>query len=561
MSLHTNNKLHMPQKRQFLILLPFAMFYTAAAMLGQLEKAEALSIPRNLGRAGVWFLGSYCVLLALCTAISQREAIRQAIPFLRPLPERKERAGKWYVYVLFTGICLVCYLPYYLMYYPGWLSNDVVWQIEQILGWAPPSNHHPYFHTLLMKLFFMTGYRLSGTYTGGAALYTFCQMLGMAMVYGFLLYRLYRRGSRVLWIALATAFYAFLPINGLMTIFMGKDMVFTAVLLLFAWMTLAFDLDAEKEENGNGEARGQGRQKRRWAAYFAAGLLLCLLRSNGIFIFLGTALILVAVRMWRRRFPVRTFACVCGVLLCFLLYRGPVLGALHVEPPDTIEGLTMPVQHLLCAYLKGGSLTEEEVEMLDRVAPVAQVGEYYNPWFFDIVKNYIREAGDQQAIADNKGAYFRLWLRVGLRNPLQYMVAEVRQTCGYWALTKRDYEYVYGEYFMVENPFGITTQRKLFSYDDELAMHDFLMGFQDLYNRVWRLGLNTWLMVFGVAYLAYERRGEAVLLYVPFIMLLGSLLLATPVSNEFRYAYGLFAAFPMLFAVTFGSGDREKEER
>ena len=90
-------------------------------------------------------------------------------------------------------------------------------------------------------------------------------------------------------------------------------------------------------------------------------------------------------------------------------------------------------------------------------------------------------------IADNKWEYFKLWLRVGLRNPLQYMVAEVRQTCGYWAFTRRDYEYVYGEYFMVDNPFGITTQRKLFTYDDELAMHDFLMGFQDLYNKVWSL--------------------------------------------------------------------------
>ena len=67
-----------------------------------------------------------------------------------------------------------------------------------------------------------------------------------------------------------------------------------------------------------------------------------------------------------------------------------------------------------------------------------QVGEYYNPWFFDIVKNFIREAGDQQVIADNKWEYFKLWLRVGLRNPLQYMVAEVRQTCGYWAFTRRD---------------------------------------------------------------------------------------------------------------------------
>lgn len=236
--------------------------------------------------------------------------------------------------------------------------------------------------------------------------------------------------------------------------------------------------------------------------------------------------------------------------MCYLIYHGPVLKALQVEPPDTIEGLTMPTQHLLCAYLKGGELTEEEIAMIDRVAPVDKVGDYYNPWLFDIVKNYIRSEGDQQVIADHKWEYFKLWLRVGLRNPLQYVVAEVRQTAGYWAYDVRDYEYVYGEYYMVDNPFGMTTQRKLFTYDAELAMHDFLMGFQDLYNKVWSLGLNTWLMVFAAAYTVYCRR--SVMIYMPFVMLLVTLMLATPVYNEFRYAYGLFAALPMLLSYSFG---------
>ena len=545
----TENKIHMPQRRQLIVLIPFAMFYTVAAMFGQLEKAAALGILRNLGRAGLWFLGSYGVLLLSCTIISQREAVFHAIPyFSRHLSERKCRERKWYVYLLFTAICLVSYLPYFLMYYPGWLNNDAVWQIEQILGWAPASNHHPYFHTLIMKVFFLIGYQLSGTYTGGAAFYTFAQVLVMSMVFGFFLYQLYRKGARCVWLVLAAVFYALLPINGLLTICMGKDEFFTAALLFFAWMTAEYDLDAS------------GRL--RWAAYFVTGLLLCLMRSNGVFIFMGTSAVVLVSKMWKKTFPVRTFMCVAAVLACFFLYHGPVLEALQVEPPDTIEGLTMPTQHILCAYLKGGELTEEEIEMIDQVAPVERVGDYYNPWLFDPVKNYIREEGNQQVIEDNKWEYFRMWLKVGLRNPLQYIVAQVRQTCGYWAYSGRDYEYVYGEYYMVDNPFGITTQRKFFTYDNELAMHDFLMGFLDLYNKIWSLGLNTWLMVFGIAYMVYN--GRNVMIYVPFIMMLVTLLLATPVYNEFRYAYGLFAAFPVLFHYTFEADhitNRQEAER
>jgi hypothetical protein len=553
--IHTDNKLHMPGRRQLLQLIPFALFYCGAAILGQLEKARTLGILRNLGRILLWFAGSYGVLLLLCVILSQRKGT--------VTPRRRRREGKWYVYVLFTAGCLLCYLPYFLMYFPGWLNNDAVWQIEQILGWAPGSNHHPYFHTLIMKCFFMAGYRLSGTYTGGAAFYTFSQVLIMAMVFGFFLYWLYKRGTRILWLILAFAFYAVLPVNGLLTICMGKDEFFTAALLFFAWMTVEFDLDALTEA-GRGkraeyahESRGRKKLNRRTIlrgmAYFATGLLVCLLRSNGIFIFFGTVFILIVSKKVKSGiFPARTCVCGAAVLLCYMIWQGPVLHALDVEPPDTIEGLTMPVQHILCAYLKGGELTEEEIGMIDQVAPADQVGDYYNPWLFDIVKNFIREEGNQQVIEDNKWAYFKLWLGVGLRNPFQYMVAEVRQTAGYWAYDVKDYERVYGEYYMVDNPLGITAQRKLFTYENELAMHDFLMGFQDLYNKVWSLGLNTWLMVFGIAYLVYHRR--SVMIYVPFLMLLITLLLATPVYNEFRYAYGLFAAFPILFAYSFSEG-------
>ncbi len=553
--IHTDNKLHMPGRRQLLQLIPFALFYCGAAILGQLEKARTLGILRNLGRILLWFAGSYGVLLLLCVILSQRKGT--------VTPRRRKREGKWYVYVLFTAGCLLCYLPYFLMYFPGWLNNDAVWQIEQILGWAPGSNHHPYFHTLIMKCFFMAGYRLSGTYTGGAAFYTFSQVLIMAMVFGFFLYWLYKRGTRILWLILAFAFYAVLPVNGLLTICMGKDEFFTAALLFFAWMTVEFDLDALTEA-GRGkraeyahESRGRKKLNRRTIlrgmAYFATGLLVCLLRSNGIFIFFGTVFILIVSKKVKSGiFPARTCVCGAAVLLCYMIWQGPVLHALDVEPPDTIEGLTMPVQHILCAYLKGGELTEEEIGMIDQVAPADQVGDYYNPWLFDIVKNFIREEGNQQVIEDNKWAYFKLWLGVGLRNPFQYMVAEVRQTAGYWAYDVKDYERVYGEYYMVDNPLGITAQRKLFTYENELAMHDFLMGFQDLYNKVWSLGLNTWLMVFGIAYLVYHRR--SVMIYVPFLMLLITLLLATPVYNEFRYAYGLFAAFPILFAYSFSEG-------
>ncbi|MCM1251759.1 MAG: DUF6020 family protein [Clostridium sp.] len=559
------DNIKIPSKRQFCVMIPFAVIYTCFIIFGNLEKASELSALYNIGRILCCLLVSYVVLFCLCFLLSNRNVIIAKIPLLSKLKEQERREEKWYVFLIFFLICLVCYLPYFLMYFPTWLSNDSVWQIEQILGLSPASNHHPYFHTLIIKFFFMIGYRLFGTYTAAIAFYTFWQVVMISLVYAFILYQFYKKGTRLLWLAAAFLFYAALPVNGMMTIYMGKDELFSALFLLFTWMII--------ETAGHGEANKIeqieqadeiGRSDRAGClSYLIIGFFICVLRSNGVFIFLGTASALLLTDVFKKRFAgknpqrmsvVKRYVCIALALVCYFIYHGPVLNALQVEQPDTIEGLTMPTQHILCAYLKGGTLTGEEIEMIDRVVPVDKVGEYYNPYLFDIVKAFIREEGNQQAIAENKGKYFGLWLRVGLRNPLQYVVAEVRQTMGYWAYKIKDYQYLYGEYFMVDNPFGVETERKFFTYDDSLAMNQHLRKFEDFTNKVWSMGLNTWLMVFALAYAVYHKKN--VLPYVPCIMLLATLLLATPVYNEFRYAYGLFLSLPLLLSYSFRS---EKE--
>ena len=57
-------------------------------------------------------------------------------------------------------------------------------------------------------------------------------------------------------------------------------------------------------------------------------------------------------------------------------------------------------------------------------------------------------------------------------------------------------------------------------------------------------------MFFGLAYAVYERKN--LMPYVPSLRLLLSLLLATPVYNEFRYIYGMFITLPFLFSYSFG---------
>lgn len=553
-------KIKRPGKYQLLVLLPFAFCYAFFLVLGDWQRSAPYSNVQNMLRLMLWTVVSYGALLLLgfllengaalvaaCLPAGVRTAVFGAFLgkcFLR----EKRRAGRWRVWFLFFLLCLLCYLPYYFIYFPTWFNNDAVWQMEQALGLAARSNHHPYFHTLIIKAFLTVGYGLFGSYAGAVALYTFFQLALTAAVFGFFLYLMYRRGTGIPWLVLAVFFYALLPVNGMYSICMGKDAWFTAAFLLFLYAVKSCADEAGFSNGVDGQETSDGR---RWLLFFATGLLVCLLRSNGIFVFLGTAFFLLLFK--RRR---NSYVSVAAVLVLYLLWQGPVLHFLQVEPPDTIEGLTMPTQHLLCAYVKGGSLTPKEVEMLEAVVPLEQIDEYYNPYLFDMTKNYIREHGNQQIIADNKWEYAKLWLRVGLRNPMLYLEAQIRQTAGYYALHIPHEQILYSDYFMVENPFGIETQRKVFSYDAGLAMDAFLQWFQKCYNKVWSLGMNTWLLLAAFACALYRKR-EA-LVFVPCVMLIGSLLLASPVYNEFRYAYGVFAALPFLCSVCFGREEAGK---
>lgn len=563
-----NRKIQLPTKREILLMLPFGFCYAFFIVLGDWQRSADYSNARNMGRLLLWTVIAWGVLLLLGCLLENGSVLadraqKVTLPvgarkvFCRLLINGGSRRGHWWIWLAFSALCLFCYLPYFLMYYPTWFNNDAIWQMEQALGMAAKSNHHPYFHTLIVKLFLDVGNFLFGNLTAAVALYTFFQMALTAAVFGFLLFLLYRRGTGIFWLILAVCFYALLPVNAMLSICMGKDAWFTAAFLLFTWVV----------------------SERRWTWFAVTGLAVCLLRSNGIFVFLGTAVFLMVSALWRER-AVRVegeptligkakqhengmdvqsaakwlrqpmFVSTVVVLALYVLWQGPILSALHVEPPDTIESLTMPTQHLLCAYKRGGSLTAEQIDMLERVVPLAEIDEYYNPYLFDMTKNYIRQNGHQEVIAENKGAYAKLWLSVGLKNPMLYLEGEIRQTAGFYALHIPHETYLYGEYFMVDNPFGIEGERKLFTYDDSLAMGKFLQDFQELYRRVWSLGANTWLLLAAMACALYRKRQIAA--FLPAVCLLGSLMLATPVYNEFRYAYGVFAALPFLVCLGVG---------
>lgn len=537
--------------RQIAVKAVFALLYALFIVLGDFDQLLTQTGGQIAGRSLGWWLLVFIILTIVFGVLEHRRA------GLFPAGRMEKRFYRDYMYLVFAGICFLCWLPYFLIYFPGWISNDSVWQLEQVCGWVEASNHHPFFHTMIIKCFFMLGFRIFGTYTGAVATFVVAQMIFMSCVYALVIYDFYKKGVHIFWLVLGLFFYAALPMNGLYATCMGKDVIFAGVLLLYVREIYLYLSKENKAAGRKRKFKMPDGKVWRWlrdhksCLYLTVyGFLVCVLRSNGILVFAGTAAGMIIAGLMSKRVQSggwkKILLSSVIVLSCYLVYQGPVLDALHVTRPDTIEGLTMPTQHIIGAYVNNGEITEEELALLNQVVPMENIPAYYNPYYFDIVKEYIRAEGDQQVIADNKGAFFKTWLQIGLRNPVQYLEAEVRQTCGYWMFDIN--EPIYEQYRMAENPFELTVQRKVFTYDFGLWMDDFLMKFQDFFNQVWSLGLTTWTVLACMAYALYRKR--SCLPYLPYVMLFLSLLLATPVHAEFRYTYGMFTALPFLVGIT-----------
>ena len=69
-----------------------------------------------------------------------------------------------------------------------------------------------------------------------------------------------------------------------------------------------------------------------------------------------------------------------GTILLTLVYKGPVLNYFNVTPPDTIESLSIPAQHIARVIVDGGTLTEEQEKLLSKAVDISQIKGKHNKY-------------------------------------------------------------------------------------------------------------------------------------------------------------------------------------
>lgn len=424
-------------------------------------------------------------------------------------------------------LCLLCWLPYYLYQYPGIMTPDSINQFEQVLGVIPYNNHHPFAHTMVFALLYKAAFALTGDMVVSVGFYTFAQMCLLSAGMAFFISTLRQQRIRPFVLLLLTAFYALIPYHAVFSVTIWKDIPFAAAVLFFNCLLLRLIL------------RGSLLLHERILLLFS-GMMICLFRSNGWYAFLVVVPFLLFFFRKQKR---QVYPCLLVTLLLCVLIKYPVMNHFQVTQPDLIESLCIPTQQIAAVLCNDRELTAEERGLIESVVDLTYIKELYNPTFADNMKELVR-AGDQEYLASHKKEFFKLWVSLGLRYPGDYLDAYIQQTYGYWY---PDSFYLVAEAEGVSaTELGVSTRHliggPLVVKGKELAIK--LGSIVPIYGTLWSMGVACWVLLFSMGTVLVRRETRKLLCYLPSVLLLFTVLIATPVATEFRYVYFMVYSMP-----------------
>lgn len=522
------------------------LFYSGAMTLVRLEDALEKEFP------AIWlcvvFVGFFLMFSAIVSCAYNR--LLKTDFRMKDMTRRNVTGGR--IALVFVGsmvIMLLGWLPYFLDRFPGDVTYDSNWQLLQATGAVSLSNHHPIACTMMIKLFYNLGLALfNGNQTLAVATYSVIQAILLSASFAYLISTLYRFKVRLPVIAAILAFYTLVPYNAIYSVTMWKDIWFGGIVVVLCTTVYRFIRFYDD---------GSGRQPIfELIMFFIFGVGMCLFRSNGLYAFI--LFVPFAIITFFKKNPAVPILAVLVIPLV-LIIKGPIYNSMNVEPPDTIEALSIPAQHIARAIKDGAELTDEQYELLSNVVNVKRIPKVYKPHISDPVKDLVRATNNQEYIEKHKSEFLKLWIDLGKENPKSYLLAQIDQTYGYWY---PDVQYWVCATRMNTGGFEFEKDMKV-SENIDKVLTNITESYKKIpyYGLVWSIGMATWISLFSFGLCFVKKKLSYCTVYIPIIGILATLMIATPVYAEFRYAYSVFTTLPLLFVIPHIGGSMAQKKR
>jgi len=303
---------------------------------------------------------------------------------------------------------------------------------------------------------------------------------------------------------------------------------------------------------------------------FVWGLLVCLLRSNGLYVVLPTAIVLCIIAK-PKKFLIPALS---AAVACALLFSNVLIPALGIRD-ETASGIYSVCFQQSARVLRdhADTITPEEYAEIDAVLNAKKLPELYEPWISDPVKYTFRQYG-QGAEAEKEvlARYRETWLKMLPKYPLDYLESFFAGNIGYYTFTPKlegeTYNNQAGNRLVFET-YELGDSR---GYDPrfldttQIAALEPVRTLLAMFARGWRhiplIGLlyvcatYTWTLVGAAISVCRQKRWRLLAAFLPALLSLGVCMLS-PVNDYFRYFLPIVAmTIPLL-----GAASAKEEEK
>lgn len=336
------------------------------------------------------------------------------IPVIDLIPEKFTlfgEAGKKNRFLLYFAAFFLLWLPFLIIKYPGAVHPDT-WEMISYYEHGIINDKHSVLYCLFLNWFVHMG-RDAGSADAGLFIFLILQHVCCCFCFAYAVSFLDRLGTRPVIKYSVAAITLFNPyIIGYVGVAL-KDIPYSAFALLLTILIAEFCFFPESF----------GKSFIKMIMLTATVMLVCFMRSNGIYVVVLTAAALIPLIRKDRKKAGFAVVMLAGVIL-FLISNMVILktsGTIILEN-NYKEALSIPFQQT-ARYVRDNSddITDEEREIIDRDLNIETLAERYNPRISDPVKNAYE--GNKSGIPE----YLGVWGKQLLRHPLCYVAATWEQ--------------------------------------------------------------------------------------------------------------------------------------
>lgn len=429
-----------------------------------------------------------------------------------------------------VGIFVLLWTFYFIMYlnqYPGSLSCDTPSQISQAITLKNFENANPFINTAVITLCVQFAFALGGDANMGVAVYTLFQFTLFAFAIAYTARTVLIKGLH--WIAaVIIGLWGLVPNIVFYAVGMWKDSFF-AIFFLLTVVYLWRLLDAGKLN------------WKKTIILFILALITSLARNSGWTSLLVMALValLKKTKEFKRLAKIIIASVICSVITVSFIY--PLIGV--ENSLEKVSTFPIAIQQAAKVVASGVPLEEEEIELIEKLAPVEEIREKYTDGNADPIK-WLLGVNDEK-ISEYGWEYLKLWINLGMRYPTIYLDGYLNMTRNYWKLGVSSWQ---TDNRVFENDFGIEWMPKLAERTDLLATYSRVAA-EGIPAMVYILyGSNTlWIIVLLLGYSEIRKKKAGILLISGLMVYLG-LMITSPIAL-FRYMVAPVLCLPVWFCI------------